>query len=184
MWHRWLAFSSSERSLLLQLYWSLLWIRLRLKFIRLDELICWAEAGSAFNEPLSRNEKVIYTSRTAIEQSEEKYKPRDNVRYSSSRRSDKVNSLLGSVCRFQGLSNVCLPRALVLCRSLNREGIPAKVRIGVATGDQSILSPANSHPHRNQPSLKAHAWVEVEGYSSDNTLHNYSRFENLQARRS
>jgi len=170
MWQRWLAFSINERSQLLLLCSSLFWVRLRLKFMRLDKLIAWAE---------SRNSRCP--------KADEPASPPENSPLRSSARSDAINSLLGSVCRFQGLSNVCLPRALVLCRWLNQEGIPARVRIGVAkpgTGDAGAKRDAlgDDEEPAQEGSFRAHAWVEVDGYSSDKTVDKFSQFSNLQAR--
>lgn len=42
----------------------------------------------------------------------------------------------------------CLHQSLALCRILRREGLPARLRIGVK---------------KNMRTFQAHAWVELEG---------------------
>lgn len=187
MWHRWLAFSTSERRQLLQLCWSLCWIRLRLKFIRLDKLIHWSQTKAVSSKRPAYLEGTVAASNRGGDRVAGSSSSGENRQQLSSRRSDSLNSLLGSVCRFQGLSNACLPRALVLCRWLNREGISAIVRIGVTKSGpnrvaQNREEPRNEDSIREQDTLTAHAWVEVEGYCSDTTIGNFSQFKNLQAR--
>lgn len=152
MWHRWLAFSYSERWQLLALCCAVWWIRLRLKINRLDDLVKWAEA------PISNPQTELDT---------------DLVR----NRSDQLSSLLGSVCRYQGLENACLPRALILCRRLSREGFLAKVCVGVRKGEEKAV---NEHLAEARQILNAHAWVEIAGYSSDVNSKEFVRFESLK----
>lgn len=47
------------------------------------------------------------------------------------------------------LRTTCLPRSMVLCHLLRRDGIPAEMRLGVSKSEGGAFS--------------AHAWVELDG---------------------
>jgi hypothetical protein len=78
-------------------------------------------------------------------------------------RARRTARLVGVAARYTG--GTCLARSVVLAYLLERQGVPAKLRIGVRNGENGF---------------EAHAWVEAAGVSLDegpNVGERYAAFE-------